>query len=48
MREKSKTYRTKRRAVATVDTRGKRNGGARSRVTVVAMGVVVHVLRHCS
>jgi hypothetical protein len=46
-KEKRKTYRTKRRAVATVDTRRKRNSGARSRVTFVAVGVIVHVLRHC-
>jgi hypothetical protein len=46
-RREGGTYGTKRRTVATVDTRGQRNSSTRSRITVVAVGVVVHVLRHC-
>ena len=46
-RKENGTHGTKRRAVELVDTRGERNSGAGPRVTVVAVGAVVHVVRHC-
>lgn len=41
------TYGTKGRAVEVVDARGQGNSGAGLGVTVVAVGGVVHVVRHC-
>lgn len=46
-RTENRTHGTKRRAVEVVDTRGERNSGAGPRVTVVVVGAVVHVVRHC-
>jgi len=46
-KEEREAYRAKGRAVKVVDARRQRDGGAGSRVTVVAVGDVVHVVGHC-